>query len=105
MLCDDESTAEVFDYDGDRERRRERTIVVTDHHNHDDIVSQVGPTDLVIVPAHIVRDMAPWRLRKLVGHLRDTNLAVVGGPHRLTISQGVVSRPLSMSISPQLVAD
>ena len=39
---------------------------------------------------------AAQRLRRLVRRLQDTNLAVVGGPHRLTVSQGVTTRPLSI---------
>ena len=65
-------------------------------------MNQVAPTDLVIVPAHIVHDMPPWRLRRLVRRLHDTNLAVVGGPHRLTVSQGVTMRPLSRRITPRI---
>ncbi len=102
MLCDDESLAELLEHDGERDRRRERPIVVTDQADKDDIMRQVDPTDLVIVPAHIVPDMPPWRLRRLVRRLRDTNLAVVGGAHRLTISQGVTTRPLSMTVTPRL---
>jgi hypothetical protein len=105
VLCDDESVAELLEPEGDRERRRERAVVVTDRSDQDDVLSRVEPTDLVIVPAHIVHDMPPWRLRRLVRRLRDTNLAVVGGPHRLTISQGVTTRPLSMAVTPRLVSD
>jgi hypothetical protein len=56
----------------------------------------------VIVPAHIVHDMPPFRLRRLVRRLQEANVAVVGGPHRLTISQGVTRRPLSTAIGPRL---
>jgi Kef-type K+ transport system membrane component KefB len=105
VLSDDESVVELLEHDGDRERRRERAIIVTERSDQDDVVSQVRPTDLVIVPAHIVHDMAPWRLRRLVRHLRDTNLAVVAGPHRLTISQGVTTRPLSMAGTPLVLDD
>lgn len=105
VLCDDESTVELLEPEGDRDRRRERAIVVTDRSDRDDVLSRVEPTDLVIVPAHVVHDMAPWRLRRLVRLLRDTNVAVVGGPHRLTISQGVTTRSLSMAVTPQLAAD
>jgi len=42
------------------------------------------------------------RLRRLVRRLQKTNIAVVGGPHRLTISQGVTTRPLSTAIAPRL---
>lgn len=102
VMCDDESMLELVEPEGDRERRRERAVVLTDRAHQDDLMSEVEPTDLVIVPAHIVHDMAPWHLRKLVRRLRDTNLAVVGGPHRLTISQGVSTRPMSMAATPHL---
>jgi hypothetical protein len=46
--------------------------------------------------------MPPWRLRRLVRRLQSTNIAVVGGPHRLTISQGVTTRPLSTAITPRI---
>lgn len=105
VLCDDESTVELLEPDGDHDRRRERAIVVTDRSDQDDVLSRVEPTDLVVVPAHIVHDMPPWRLRRLVRRLRDTNVAVVGGPHRLTISQGVTTRPLSMAVTPRLASD
>jgi hypothetical protein len=102
VLCDDESTAAVFERDGDRDRARDRMTVITDRAEQDDVMNRVAPTDLVIAPAHIIYDMPPWRLRRLVRRLQDTNLAVVGGPHRLTVSQGVTTRPLSTVITPRL---
>jgi Kef-type K+ transport system membrane component KefB len=103
VLCDDESMVELFELDGGSDRRRERAVVVAGRDDQDDVIGNLEPTDLVIVPAHIVHDLAPWRLRRLVRHLRDTNLAVVAGPHRLTISQGVTARPLSTVVTPRLV--
>ena len=102
VLCDDDSTAALLEHDGDRDS--ERMTVITDRAQHDDVINRVEPTDLMIVPAHIVHDMPPWRLRRLVRRLHDTNLAVVGGPHRLTVSQGVTPRPLSTAITPRLTA-
>ena len=102
VLCEDESTAALLEHDGDRDR--ERVTVVTDRTQQDEVINRIGPTDLMVVPAHIVHDMPPWRLRRLVRRLQNTNLAVVGGPHRLTISQGVTTRPLSTTISPRIAA-
>ncbi|MGB7879172.1 MAG: cation:proton antiporter, partial [Ilumatobacteraceae bacterium] len=104
VLCDDESTAALFDRDGDHDssRDRERMTVITDRAEREDVINRVAPTDLVIVPAHVVHDMPPLRLRRLVRRLQKTNIAVVGGPHRLTISQGVTTRPLSTAIAPRL---
>ncbi len=102
VLCDDESTAAVFEHEGERDRDHGRKSVITDRAAQDDLMQRVAPTDLVIVPAHIIYDMPPWRLRRLVRRLHDTNLAVVGGPHRLTVSQGVTTRPLSTAIGPRL---
>jgi Kef-type K+ transport system membrane component KefB len=98
VLCADDATATLLEHDGERNRM----VVVTDGAERDDMMNQVRPTDLVIVPAHIVHDMAPWHLRRLVRRLQDTNIAVVGGPHRLTISQGVTTRPLSTAITPRM---
>jgi Kef-type K+ transport system membrane component KefB len=98
VLCDDEATATLLAPDGDRRG----IVVVTDRAQQEDTVSNVGPTDLVVVPAHIVHDMPPWRMRQRVRQLQDTNIAVVGGPHRLAISQGVTRRPLSAAITPRI---
>jgi Na+:H+ antiporter len=102
VLCDDAATAGPFERESDRARDRDRMVVVTDRAEQDDVIDRVEPTDLVIVPAHIVHDMPPWRLRRLVRRLQNTNIAVVGGPHRLTISQGVTRRPLSTAMTPRL---
>ncbi len=102
VLCDDDSTAALLEHDGDRDS--ERMTVIADRTQHDDVINRVEPTDLMIVPAHIIHDMPPWRLRRLVRRLHDTNLAVVGGPHRLTVSQGVTTCPLSTAITPRLTA-
>ena len=103
VLCHDEETAALFEDENDRDHDRNRMIVVTDQSEQETVINDVAPTDLVIVPAHIVHDMPPWRLRRLVHRLQNTNIAVVGGPHRLTISQGVTTRPLTMGITPRLV--
>ena len=99
VLCDDESTAALLEDDSDRSG----IVVITDRAQQDDMVDRLEPTDLVLVPAHVVHDTPPWRLRRMGRQLQDTNIAVVGGPHRLTISQGVTKRPLSATITPRIV--
>ncbi|HUS42648.1 MAG TPA: cation:proton antiporter, partial [Ilumatobacteraceae bacterium] len=102
VLCDDESMRALLEHEGDRDRDRERVTVITDRADQEDVFNRVEPTDLLIVPAHIVHDTPPWKLRRRVRLLHDTNLAVVGGPHRLTISQGVTVRPLSTAVTPRI---
>jgi Kef-type K+ transport system membrane component KefB len=58
---------------------------------------EVGPTDLVVVPAHVIRDLPPWRVRRLAQGLEGVNVLVVGGPHRLTISQRVYTQHVATS--------
>lgn len=59
----------------------------------------VGPDDLVVVPAHVLHDMTPvvaWRVGRL---LPTSNLAVIAGPHRLSVSRGVTRRPLASTVT------
>jgi hypothetical protein len=98
VLCDDEATAALLAPDDDRRG----IVVVTDRAQQEETVDKVGPTDLFVVPAHTVHDLPPWRMRQRVRQLQDTNIAVVGGPHRLAISQGVTRRPLSAAITPRI---
>jgi Kef-type K+ transport system membrane component KefB len=95
VLCDDTDLARaLLDPDG----ADDHTTVVTGRAEQDDILDQVRPADLVIAPAHVVHDMPPWRARRLARRLQDTNVAVVGGPYRLTISQGVTTTRLSTAM-------
>ena len=99
VMCDDESTAALLEDDSDRSGM----VVITDRAQQDDMANRLEPTDLLLVPAHVVHDTPPWRLRRMGRQLQDANIAVVGGPHRLTISQGVTTRPLSTVITPRIV--
>jgi Kef-type K+ transport system membrane component KefB len=103
VLSHDEATATLFEHDSDRDRDHGMSVI-TDREEQNEMLNRLAPDDLVITPAHHIHDMAPWRLRRLVRRLQDTNLAVVGGPHRLTISQGVTTRPLSTAIAPRRAA-
>ncbi len=100
MLCHDADLARaLLDPDDDHDD----TTIVIDRAEQDDVLDHVLPTDLVVAPAHVVHDMPPWRARRLARRLHDANVAVVGGPHRLTISQGVTARPLSTSMGQPIV--
>lgn len=64
--------------------------ITIDHGNDADFISRIGSTDLVVMPAYAIRDLPTWRLRRFAQTLRDVNLVVVGGPHRLAMSQRVL---------------
>ncbi len=52
------------------------------------LIDEVGPNDLVIAPSHAIHDLPPavaWRVTRA---LQDTSVAVVAGPHRLSIARG-----------------
>ena len=58
----------------------------------DAVIHNTGPDDLILLPAHVVRDLSPvasWRVSR---EFQDSSLAIVAGPHRLTISRGLTSR-------------
>jgi Kef-type K+ transport system membrane component KefB len=97
VLCGDERLGrELLDPGGED---AELTTFVTDSTEQDRHLDEIRDTDLVLAPAHVVHDMPPWRARRLAHRLEHMNVAVVGGPHRLTISQGVTRRPLSNAIN------
>ena len=55
----------------------------------------LGPTDLLVAPAHVIRDRPPrtgWRTNR---SLDDLNLVIVAGAHRLSISKGVTRRAMA----------
>lgn len=90
VLCRDPADADAIG-PGD-----EGVVVITDADAQHDALDASHPGDLLVVPAHVVRDLAPLRALRLARRLHDTNLAIVAGPYRLTISngpsrQGVVS--------------
>ncbi len=96
VLCGDiELARALLDPEGDDDSD---TTFVADRAAQDDIIDHLRPDDLVVAPAHVVHDMAPWRARRLASRLHDANVVVVGGPYRLTISQGVATRPLSTAM-------
>ena len=95
VLCDDATWGEQL-----RLGQDDRSLtVVTDPDEQDTSVESIGESDLLIVPAHIIHDLAPWRRQRLARLLRDVNLVVVAGPHRLSIARGVNRRGMTAPIT------
>ena len=53
------------------------------------LVDMVGPDDLFIGPAYVIHDATPTSMRRVSRSLTNANIAVIAGPHRLSISKGV----------------
>jgi Kef-type K+ transport system membrane component KefB len=60
------------------------------------MIGGLTPSDLVVVPAHVLHDLPPAASWRVAREARDVSLAIVAGPHRLSISRGVGSRPTSL---------
>lgn len=60
----------------------------------EELIARVGESDLVVMPAHVVRELPPRRVRRLAQALHDVDVDVVlvGGPHRLATSQRGLDR-------------
>lgn len=59
--------------------------------------------DLVIAPAHVLRDLGPIAERRVAARLRNLNVVLVGGPHRLVFSRGgaaVKQRATEVGVAP-----
>lgn len=52
----------------------------------DVLLTQAGPTDLIVAPAYLLPEMAVHRRLRLSSHLADRNLAIVAGPGRLSLA-------------------
>jgi hypothetical protein len=72
--------------------------VVTDASRRATAIDDVGPEDLVLVPAYVVHDLAPMSGWRIARALADANVAVVGGPRRLVVARGSRRRPVSVSL-------
>jgi hypothetical protein len=62
----------------------------------------VGPEDLVILPAYVLHDAPLAGKRKLARLLDDVNVAVIAGPRRLSISNGVTRRDTQSVVASQV---
>jgi Kef-type K+ transport system membrane component KefB len=54
-----------------------------------EVIDIIQPDDLFIGPAYVIHDAAPTSMRKVSKRLSNANIAVIAGPHRLSISKGV----------------
>ena len=77
---------------GDDEVRQEGVEIVVAPTASGSVVDRLDRDDVVIAPAHVLHDPPPragWQIAKALDH---SNLVIVGGPHRLSISKGVTRR-------------
>jgi len=78
----------------DEELRDEGVEVLVAPTGSGSVVEQLDPDDVIIAPAHVLHDLPPragWRINKA---LDESNIVIVGGPHRLSISKGVTRQSL-----------
>lgn len=95
VMCDDaDLVAEWFPDRADDEL----LFVVEGTDAQHAFVDDLGPDDLLVAPAHVLRDVTPLRALRLQRLLQDVGVVVVGGPHRLTLTQGAAHRRLSPNI-------
>jgi len=60
------------------------------------------PDDLVVVPVHLLPDMPPARRIRMASGLAGSNIAVVAGPGRLTVSRGFLTHAMESILGPKL---
>ena len=81
------------------DRSEERIDVVVDADFTSSTIDRITENDLVVAAAHVLQELTPragWRLAR---ELALTNVVVVGGPYRLSVSKGVTREPLRGSLS------
>ena len=66
------------------------------------ILDLIGPDDLIVAPAYVLHDAAAVSTWKVARTLADANLAVIAGPHRLSISRGVTRHDIQSVTHPGL---
>lgn len=66
------------------------------------ILGTIGPDDLVLIPAHVVRDLSPISSWRATRQLESANVAIFAGPHRLSISKGVTRRSMQSLVHTQV---
>ncbi len=79
----------------DRVGDAEGVEFVTDPSRRHAMIERIEPDDLVLVPAHVLHDLAPLAGWRVTRSLADANVGVVAGPHRLTVSKGVTRQPMT----------
>ncbi len=56
------------------------------------VLDEIGPTDLVIAPATVLRDASVATKWRMAQALTGMNLVAIAGPRRMSISKGVTRR-------------
>jgi hypothetical protein len=67
-----------------------------------EILGLIEPDDLIVAPAYVIHDAAPVSTWKVAKQLSNANLAVIAGPHRLSISKGVTRHNIQSVTHPGL---
>lgn len=67
-----------------------------------EILGLIEPDDLIVAPAYVIHDAAPVSTWKVTRQLSNANLAVIAGPHRLSISKGVTRHDIQSVTRPGL---
>lgn len=78
----------------------ELVTVLRDDEEHAAVIDGLQPDDLLVVPAHVIRDVPPLRAIRLKRTLQNVNIVVVGGPHRLVLTQSAAHRAVSPNMLP-----
>lgn len=66
------------------------------------VLDMIQPDDLIVAPAYLLHDAAPVSTWKASKSLSSANLAVIAGPHRLSISKGVTRHNIQSVTHPEL---
>jgi Kef-type K+ transport system membrane component KefB len=72
--------------------------VVTEISARTAILERLEPTDLVLAPARVLRDLPAMARWQIVKALEDANVAILGGPHRLLLSRATSHQPLTTPV-------
>lgn len=67
-----------------------------------EVLAMAGPEDLVIAPAHVIHDAPPISTWRVTRNVANTNLAVIAGPFRLSISKGATRHDIQSTTHPGL---
>jgi len=76
--------------------------IITRSKSRGQVLDMIEPDDLVVAPAYLLHDAAPVSTWKVSRNLSSANLAVIAGPHRLSISKGVTRHNVQSVTHPGL---
>ena len=84
---------------GPIDRDEERIEVVVDAELSTSTLERLTDDDLVVAASHVLHELTPRAVWRLARDLALANVAVVGGPYRLSVSKGVTREPLRGALS------